>query len=69
MLEFPERLDDVSLQQQLTVLGIKTQPLSRYLFNAEPRSGLVLGIGHNTVAQLTNALAALIALCRNALQG
>lgn len=69
VLEFPERLDDVSLQQQLAAQGIKAQPLSRYLFNAEPRSGLVLGIGHNTVTQLTSALAVLITLCRNALQG
>lgn len=67
VLEFPKKLDDVSLQQQLMTNGIKVQPLSRYLFNAEPRSGLVLGIGNSSAAELSNALQVLINLCNNAL--
>lgn len=68
VLEFPEPVDDVSLQQQLAAYGIKAQPLSRYLFNAEPRCGLVLGIGNSSQPELAGALQQLITLCQCALR-
>jgi GntR family transcriptional regulator / MocR family aminotransferase len=64
VLEFPPTVDDVQLAQQLAAFGIKAQPLQRYLFNAEPRSGLVLGIGNGTERQFTNALSQLMEICR-----
>lgn len=67
VLEFPTVIDDVRLAHQLAGYGIKAQPLQRYLFMAEPRSGLVMGIANGSESEFTKALSQLIALCRQQL--
>lgn len=67
VLEFPIQLDDQALAMQLTALGLKVQPLQRYLFNNEPRSGLILGIANHSAVQFDAALHQLIASCQQCL--
>lgn len=67
VLEFPRRLDDQALAMQLTTLGLKVQPLQRYLFNNEQRSGLILGIANHSAAQFDAALRQVIVFCQQRL--
>lgn len=67
VLTFPKPVDEHLLQAQLAAQNIKAQPLSRYLFAAETRSGLVLGIANHNDAEFNAALLQLSQLCRLAL--
>jgi GntR family transcriptional regulator / MocR family aminotransferase len=69
VLHFPLPLDDKLLQQRLAEAGINVQPLSRYVFDSTPRSGLVLGIAAQRQPQFIAALEQLIFICRSVLAG
>ena len=68
VLQFPAPVDEAALLSELSQHQIKAQPLSRYLFGAERRCGLVLGIANNSDAEFHAALAQLCQLCRLALR-
>ncbi|MEO3678392.1 PLP-dependent aminotransferase family protein [Rheinheimera sp. FR7-31] len=68
VLQFPAPVDEAALLSTLSQHQIKAQPLSRYLFGAERRCGLVLGIANNSDAEFHAALAQLCQLCRLALR-
>ena len=67
VLEFPQPIDEGQLLAGLSLHGIKAQPLSRYIFSATPRYGLVIGIANCNQVELAAALQQLIALSRQAL--
>lgn len=64
VLTLPPGTDDVALSQQLATRGIKVQPLQRYLFNGENRTGLVIGIASHNDADFSAALQQLINCCQ-----
>lgn len=64
VLEFPQPIDEGRLLAALTRHGIKAQPLSRYIFSAAPRYGLVIGIANHNATELENTLQQLISLYR-----
>lgn len=55
-LEFPVAVDDQQLAAALLTQNFKVQPLSRYVFAAPERSGLVLGIANSTEVQIQRAV-------------
>ncbi|MDX3775038.1 PLP-dependent aminotransferase family protein [Chromatiaceae bacterium AAb-1] len=63
VLEFPKNTDETALLQHLHAQGFRAQPLSRYLFNGENRSGLVLGIANHSGEQLQQAIIRLATCC------
>lgn len=67
VLEFPQPIDEGQLLAGLSLDGIKAQPLSRYIFSAAPRYGLVIGIANSSQAELAAALQQLVTLSRQAL--
>lgn len=67
VLLFPQPLDEAALLAQLASSAIRPQPLARYLFNAEPLSGLVLGIANHSDHEYYPALKQLITQCQQAL--
>lgn len=66
VLEFSQPIDESQLLQALSAHAIKAQPLSRYMFSATPRYGLVIGIANHSATELEHALRQLIGLCQNA---
>ena len=69
VLEFPLQLDDQALARQLNDINLKVQPLQRYLFNQEARSGLILGIANHSAPQFESALEQLVFRCQRAMAG
>ena len=55
-IEFPGDIADQQLTLELLKHGYKVQPLSRYVFSGEKRSGLVLGLANSTEQQLRSAI-------------
>ncbi|CAI3801799.1 PLP-dependent aminotransferase family protein [Rheinheimera sp. MM224] len=51
-IEFPYELADQQLTAELLKQGYRVQPLSRYVFSGEKRTGLVIGLANTTEQQL-----------------
>lgn len=67
VIEFSAPVDEPALLTALSQQGIKAQPLSRYLFGSERRTGLVLGIANHSDNVFNSALVELCRLCRLAI--
>lgn len=55
-IEFPDEIADQLLTAELVKRGYKVQPLSRYVFSGDKRSGLVLGLANSTEQQLRSGI-------------
>lgn len=51
-IEFPYAVADQQLTAELLSQGYRVQPLSRYVFSGEKRTGLVIGLANTTEQQL-----------------
>jgi GntR family transcriptional regulator / MocR family aminotransferase len=55
-IEFPDPIADQQLTSELLKHGYRVQPLSRYLFAGEKRTGLVIGLANASEQQLASGV-------------